>query len=408
MNKYVIIGGGVAAIGCIEGIRSVDKEGKICVLSKEKYKVYARPLISYYLENKTTLEKMQYRPEKFYDDNDVEFLCSKEAVKIDGKKVVCSDGSVYEFDKLLVAAGSSPFIPPFKGLDSVKKKFTFMTVDDALSIEKAVNENSRVLIVGAGLIGLKCGEGLKEKVKKITVCDLADRVLSSILDEECASVMQKKLEENSFKFMLGDSVSEFEGNTALMKSGKKVEFDVLILAVGVRANTSLIKDAGGEVNRGVAVNDKMETSLKDIYAAGDLAEGEDVSSGTKKIMAILPNAYSGGLCAGVNMAGGNKLFNKQIPMNSIGLFGFHIMSAGTYDGEEIVEKDGENLKKFFVKNNRLLGFIMMGKSEKTGIYTALIKNRTELDSIDFESMKKNPSFLHFSSDFRRKNFGGVV
>lgn len=116
-----------------------------------------------------------------------------------------------------------------------------------------------MLIVGAGLIGLKCAEGLAGRVASITVCDLADRVLSSVLDAECAAVMQKWLEENGISFMLGDTAERFEENEAVMKSGKTVPFDILVLAVGVRANTALVKDIGGEVNRGIVVNDRMET-----------------------------------------------------------------------------------------------------------------------------------------------------
>ena len=142
--------------------------------------------------------------------------------------------------------------------------------------------------------------------------------ISSILDTECAAVMQKHLEENGITFMLGDSAASFEGNTALMKSGKTIEFDVLVLAVGVRANTALVKDIGGEVNRGIIVNTRMETTVADVYAAGDCTEGEDISFGGKRVLAILPNAYMQGKCAGVNMAGGETVFDKAIPMNSIG------------------------------------------------------------------------------------------
>ena len=169
-----------------------------------------------------------------------------------------------------------------------------MTMDDMLKLESSINKKSNVLIIGAGLIGLKCAEGLKERVSSITVCDLADRILSSILDTECALMMQKHLEQNGINFLLGDSVASFEKYTAIMNSGKTVHFDVLVLAVGVRANTSLIKDISGEVNRGILVNTKMETSIPDVYAAGDCTEGEDISFQGKRVLAILPNAYMQG------------------------------------------------------------------------------------------------------------------
>ena len=406
--KYVIIGGGIASLGCIDGIRKEDTDGEITLICGENVLPYSRPLISYYLEGRTDFEKMNYRSEDFYKSNNVTVKLGVTAEKIEGKCVKCSDGSEAAFDRLLVATGSSPFVPPVSGAETVEKSFTFMTEADALAIENAVTPKSRVLIVGAGLIGLKCAEGLFGRVKEITVCDLADGVLSSILDSECAPYVAKKLTENGIKLMLGDSAESFDKNTAKMKSGKTVEFDVLVMAVGVRPNLSLLRDIGAKINRGAVVNDKMETSVKDIYAAGDLTESRDISSGTDKVMAILPNAYMGGRCAGRNMAGADDEFDSKIPMNSIGLFGCHIMSAGSYDGDVYEEKTEDGLKKLFTKDNRLTGFILINNNDRAGIYTSLIRNKTPLDTIDFEKIKKNPSLLPFSYEYRRKNLGGVL
>ena len=410
MSDYVIIGNGTAATGCIEGIRSVDPNGKITLISKEKHKVYSRPLISYLLEGKTDVERMKYRSDDFYDKNGVSFLPGISAVKIDAdkKEISLDNEEKIAFDKVCVSTGSSPFVPPFEGLDTVEKKFSFMTLDDALSLKDALNPESRVLIVGAGLIGLKCAEGIKDLVKEITVCDLADRILSSILDAKCAGIMQKHLEENGIKFLLSDSAAKFESNKAIMKSGMEVEFDVLVLAIGVRANISLVKDIGGEVNRGIVVNTKMETSVKDIYAAGDCSEGYDASIGGNRVLAILPNAYMQGFAAGVNMAGGDKEFSNAIPMNSIGFFGLHVMTAGSYDGECFEEKREGVLKRFFVKDNFLIGYMLIGETDRAGIYTSMIREKVPLDTVDFELLKKVATTFAFSGENRRKKFGGVV
>lgn len=410
MKQYVIIGNGVAAVGCIEGIRSVDKEGKITVISEENHPVYCRPLISYYLENKTDTQRMNYRRTDFYDKMNCDVIYGKKAVSIDtsSKTVVLNDGKKISYTSICVATGSVPFVPPFEGLDTVENKFGFMTLDDTFAIEKAINKDSNVLIMGAGLIGLKCAEGLCDRVKSITVCDLADRVLSSILDNECAKLIQKHLEANGIQFMLGDTAVSFKENSAKMKSGKTVNFDVLVLAVGVRANTSLIKDIGGEVNRGIIVNEKMETSVDAIYAAGDCTEGNDISLGQKRVLALLPNANMQGHTAGVNMAGGNRVFDKGIPMNSIGFFGLHVMTAGTYDGEMYEEKSEGTIKRLFTQDGVLKGFILIGVTERAGIYTSLIREKTPLDTIDFEKIKKVATTAVFSSENRRKKFGSVV
>ena len=410
MKKYVIIGNGTAAVGCIEGLRSVDKDGDIIVISEEKHAVYSRPLISYYLEGKTDLERMKYRGDSFYDDNKCKVIYGKRAVSLgEGKKQVeLDDGSRLDYDELCVATGSRPFVPPFEGLDSVQNKFNFMTLDDTLALEAKLTKDARVLIVGAGLIGLKCAEGILDRVKDITVCDLAERVLSSILDAECAAVVQKHLETKGMKFMLGDTAVRFEKNQAYMKSGAVVPFDILVLAVGVRANTELVKAANGNVNRGIVVDDKMQTSIPSVYAAGDCAEGFDSSIGANRVLAILPNAYMQGHTAGVNMAGGDAAFDNAIPMNSIGFFGLHMMTAGAYDGEMIEEKTDGGMKRFFVKDGRLGGFILIGETERAGIYTSLIREKISLDTIDFDLMKKVASNLIFSEKERRKMFGDVV
>lgn len=410
MKQYVIIGNGVAAVGAIEGIRSVDKEGKITVVSEENHPVYCRPLISYYLEHKTDPERMNYRGTDFYDKMGCDVLYGKQVTGIDTntKTVMIGDGTELAYTTVCVATGSAPFVPPFEGLETVENKFCFMTLDDTFALEKAISKDSRVLVIGAGLIGLKCAEGLRDRVASITVCDLADRVLSSILDTECAAMMQKHLETNGIRFILGDTAVRFDKNTATMKSGETVEFDVLVLAVGVRANTSLVKMLDGEVNRGIIVNDKMETSIPDIFAAGDCTEGHDISSGQKKVLAILPNAYMQGHTAGVNMAGGLEAFDQAVPMNSIGFFGLHAMTAGTYDGEIYEEKKENTWKQLFMKDGFLKGFILIGRTERAGIYTSLIRERIPLDTIDWETMKVSATSVAFSQEKRRKMLGGVV
>lgn len=410
MKNYVIIGNGAAAAGCIEGIRSADAQGKITVISEEKHPVYCRPLISYLLEGKAKPEKMNYRSEDFYERMGCSVLYGRRAVSIDkdAKTVLLDDGEAVPYDALCVAAGSTPFVPPFAGLDTVENKYSFMTLDDALALDGAIDENTRVLIMGAGLIGLKCAEGICERVKSVAVCDLADRVLSSILDAQCAAMMQKHLEAHGMTFYLSDSASRFEGNRAVLQSGKTVEFDVLVLAVGVRANSALIREIGGAVDRGILVDERMRTSIEDIYAAGDCAQGDDISIGGKRVLAILPNAAMQGRTAGINMAGGEAVFDKGMPMNSIGFFGLHAMTAGSYDGEMYEEKTETSLKRLFTKDDQLRGFILIGCDERAGIYTSMIRERTPLSSLDFELMKRMATTLAFSPEARRKKFGGVV
>ncbi|MCD8206286.1 MAG: FAD-dependent oxidoreductase [Clostridia bacterium] len=406
--RYVIVGGSVAAIAAIEAIRKEDGDGDITVFSDEKYPAYGRPTISYYLNGTISREKMAYRDEDFYARMGVTLELGKKVIKIDAKKkeVEISDGDKAAYDKLLVATGSSPVIPAVEGFESVRCAHTFMTMDDALSLEKDLGPEKSVLVVGAGLIGLKCVEGICGRVKKITCVDMADRILPSVLDAEGAEIMRRVLENEGVEFILNDSVAKFSDGRAVLKSGKKLPFDILVMAVGVRPNTSLVKEAGGNVKRGIVVNSYMETSLDGVYAAGDCAEGYDASVNEDRVLAILPNAAFQGSVAGANMAKGTGGEKKQhlcgVPMNAVGFFGTHVLSAGAYVGECLRTRDGDNLKKLYVKDGLLKGFILIGDIERAGIYTYLVRAQVPVDEVNFNLLKDAPQLLAFSDEFRRE------
>ena len=407
--KYVIIGNSAAAIGCVEAIRKNDTKGSITIISSEKYHTYSRPLISYLLWGKTTLENMKYRDNDFYEKNNCNCIFETKAVKIlkEERIVILSNGDKVSYDKLLIATGSRPFIPPIKGLESVSKKFTFMTLDDAKSLEKELAEDKKVLIMGAGLIGLKCMEGIKHLVKEITVVDMADRILPSILEKNGSEMVQSYLENQGVKFILSDSVEKFEGNTAILKSGKKIDFDILIVAVGVRPNVSLAEDIGAKVEKGIVINDKCQTTVKDVFAAGDCTVSYDISSDSNKILALLPNAYMQGECAGNNMSGNDFIFDKAIPMNAIGLLGLHIITAGSYEGKAHIKQTENNLKILYTKDNLLKGYMVIGDIKRAGIYTSLIRERTPLDTVDFDLIFESPQLMAFSSSERAKKLAGA-
>jgi NAD(P)H-nitrite reductase large subunit len=322
------------------------------------------------------------------------------------KQVALSDGKSLSYDKLLVAAGSSAFVPPFEGLDSVKDKFTFMSLDDAKKLDTVLSEKKLVLIIGAGLIGLKCAEGIAKRAAHITVVDLAPRILSSILDDGGAKLVQSHIESKGIEFRLGASVKKFDKTSAVLDNGEKLDFDILVLAVGVRPNTALLKDIAN-IDRGIVVNGKSQTSAADIFAAGDCTQTLDISSGQNKIMALLPNAYMQGECAGINMAGGDKSFDKAIPMNAIGFFGLHMITAGNYTGDEYREQGEGSYKKLFYSDNKLNGYIIIGNVEKAGIYTSLIRERTPLDTIDFALVCEKPGLMAFTKEVRMVKLSAV-
>lgn len=206
---------------------------------------------------------------------------------------------------------------------------------------------------------------------------------------------------------MSDSVEHFTEKQAVLQSGKTIDFDILVIAVGVRPNTELAMQAGAKVNRGIQTDARCQTTLTDVYAAGDCTESHDITTDEDKILALLPNAYMQGECAGLNMAGADALYDKAIPMNAIGFFGLHIITAGSYSGTPQVVTTGGSYKKLITKDDLLKGYIMVGNVERAGIYTSLIREKKRLSTIDFELIKEKPQLMAFSKRERAKTLGGM-
>lgn len=408
--RYVIIGGSAAAIGCIEGIRSVDKTGEIILITRETEWNYSRPLISYLLEGKTTRDKMWCRPDSFFTRNGVTVKAGVLATALDAgdRTVRLSTGERLAYDRLLAATGSRPFVPPIPGLETVERTFCFQTLSDASALAEALRPESRVLILGAGLTGVKCAEGIRGLCAQIAIADLAPRVLPAVLDDTAAAMVQARMEEKGVRFYLNDSAAAFRGNTARLQSGTELEFDVLVTAVGVRPNTQLVADAGGAVDRGILVDGRCATTLPDVYAAGDCAQGYDAVSGEKRMLPLWPNAMLQGETAGINMAGGRTDYTQGIALNASGVFGLHMVTAGSYEGESFtVQRDG-SYKRLVTADGVLKGVIMVGDVSRAGIYTDLIRKKKPLSEIDFDLIRESPQLMAFSQKDRRVQLGGEV
>ncbi len=408
---YVMIGNSIAGTACIEAVRALDSQGSITIIGEEDHQCYSRPLISYLLQGKTDESRMTYRSPAFYEEHRVKVLSGRRATAInrDEKTVQLDSAEEIAYDKLLLATGSSPFIPPVKGLDEVKNWFTFLTLDEAKRLQTHLRKESRVLILGAGLIGLKCAEAVIDKVQSVSVVDLAPRVLMSVLDDASSEQVRSHLQAQGLRFYLGDSIRECTANEALLQSGSVIGFDLLVIAVGVRPNIQLAKDAGLTVNRGLLIDEGGRTSDKDIFGAGDCCESLEMVSGQRAVLALLPNAYLQGETAGTNMAGGNASFDKAVAMNALSLMGLHLITVGRYEGESHLVPCKDGYKRLFVKDNHLVGCILVGEaSKRAGIYTAMIRNRVELDSLDFPLICEEPLLMAFAKNVRQHQLGGPV
>jgi NAD(P)H-nitrite reductase large subunit len=405
--KYVIIGNSAAGIGAVEGIRKVDGHGSISIVSNEGELPYSRPLISYWLSGQAAEDKLNYREKSFYNDHQCQLFAGRTAMQVDAvnKSVTLDDGTSLIYDRLCIATGSSALVPPIAGLDSVDQPHTFMTLKDVQVIKKRLSRQLNVVIIGAGLIGLKCAEGIAGQAAGITVIDQAPRILPSILDEQGALIVQRHLESKGITFKLARRIIRCEKNSLLLDNQDIIKFDMIVLAAGVRPNTGLLEGIA-EIDRGIIVDDHGRTTAADIFAAGDCSQTTDVSDGQSKVMALMPNAYLMGECAGINMAGGNHSFSTTIPMNAVGFFGLHIITAGNYIGDIYEEQDSRHYKRLFAQHDRLKGYMLIGDIERAGIYTRLIRQQIPLHTIDYPLICERPGLIAFSSQERQAMLGG--
>lgn len=401
MLRYVLIGGSITCYGAIDGIRSIDKEGSITVLCGEKTPLYSRPLISYLLEGKTTEQNLFFKGD-YYKEKGVDAVYEK-ATEIDAKSktVTTESGQKIAYDKLFVGTGSYPFVPPMKGLDKVEKKTSFYTYEDEKKLASYLTEKTKLLIIGAGLIGLKCAEGAFTHTKDVTIVDLAPRILPNATTPEVGALLQKQMEDKGIKFILGSSVAEFSENSASLTNGQTLPFDVVVLAIGVRPDVTLLKNIGAEINRGAIVSEKMETNIKDVYCAGDCAEGLDAVTGQKRLLQLFPSAYAGGKVAGKNMAGGNETFLTDCALNSTSLFGLAFTSCGQCDGTPTVIKTKGGYKAFYTQDDRLTGYMLVGDTKRAGIYTRLISTKTPLSEVESD-LFIDPALRIFDEKTRKK------
>lgn len=321
-SDYLIIGNSAAGVTAAETIRAKDPYGTITLISREPHHVYGRPLISYLIEGKTTLDAMKFKPETFYEDHKITALLGDEfeALTLDPEahEVGLKNGDSIGYGRCLLATGSVPFTPPIKGLQGKSNVFTFITLDDAeqawaAAVEASLKASesgrcSRVVVIGSGLIGLKAAEALSHHLDEISVLELADRILPTVLDPEGSALLQRLLEPHGITCYPGLTADEVlgEGDQAVgvrLTNGECLDCDLIIAAVGVRPNSSLALEAGAQSGRGLIVDERLLTSLPDVYAAGDVVQVCDVLDGSEHPLALWPNAMHQGKIAGRQMAG---------------------------------------------------------------------------------------------------------
>ncbi|MBI2843531.1 MAG: NAD(P)/FAD-dependent oxidoreductase [Armatimonadetes bacterium] len=410
---YAIIGNSVAAIGAIEAIRSVDRTGSIGLFSDEPHHVYSRPLITHYLAGEVSEEKMLYRPPDFYERYGVQaFLGAQvESVEFENRRLQTAGGES-AFEKLLISVGGRPIVPKIAGGD-LRGVFTMNTWDDAREMKSYLPAVRSAMVLGGGLTGLKTAEALVEAGVRVTVVELAERVLSMLLDRRSAEVVVKQFENQGTRILTGTTISEIRGGecveSASLSDGSTAECQMVVLAIGVTPRLDLVQDTPVRTNRGIFVDRRMETSVPGVFAAGDVAEAYDALLDQNRVLPVLPNAYAGGRVAGLNMAGGERTYDLGASVNSTTFFGYPVVSAGSSaieEGAEIIEGDDENgYRRFIIQDDRLTGFVMTGEVNRAGIVLDLVRERIPLNGLK-DRLLDGIGLIDLPEEIRHKKLRG--
>jgi len=405
--KYLIIGNSAAGMGAVEGIRQFDKINPITIISAENYPLYSRCLLSYYLSGKLVENGLKIRPDDWDKINRVETVLGKTVVFVEASKgyVKCSDGSKFDYDKLLIATGGSAKIPRNipGGIAGI---FTLRTIEDAKKIESAIGQGGEAVVLGGGLIGLKAAFALQARKVKTTVVLKSKSVLSQMVDETAAQMVMKKMADLGIEVLNSADVTEVYAESKTLtkvkvegKNGAEVKkCEILIAAKGVSPNIELIEGAGIEKHWGILTDEHLQTNVENIYTAGDVAETYDVALEERSVNALWTCAVQQGKIAGVNMAGGNKSYDGSAAMNSLNFPGIDIISFGITKAEENrgyeIYQTGtptkDVYKKVIIKDDRIKGMVLVNAIDSAGMLLSLMGRKVNVGSFKGELL--NDSF----------------
>ena len=388
---YVIIGGGVAGITAALDLAR-RKAGDIDVYTDEEYPYYYRPQLTEFLAGSLPLNKLLRRSLSWFTGRGINLHLAQKVISIqpEMQTIVLESDEVVPYDKLLIATGSVPFVPPIKGADKSGVR-TWRTLQDTLELEKAALTCQDVVVIGGGLLGLEAARGLKAFCGKITVLEFFPRLLPRQLDVEGATLLQTFVESLGIAVVVGARTEEIMGDGAVegvrLQSGQVIPCQTILVAAGVRCNAKLAEDAGIEVDRGILVNDYMETSMPGIFAAGDTAVYKGYS------WAIAPIAQAQARIAVANMMGEDVAYDVVVPSTTLKVVGINVSSVGlvnpeadTCDECRLLDKANGIYKKIVLKDGIITGSIVINDKNLAKELESMISNQQPLSVEEAERL----------------------
>lgn len=392
--RIIIVGNSAAGLSALEAFRRVDQVSSVTVISKETSRPYSRVLLPYFLRGRIPHSNLFIREEDYYADYRAECIQGK-AVKIDPnhRQVLLENGRVLEYDRLLIATGSSPARPPIPGLKG-EGVYNLWSLEDAEALQPYFEKGGRVAVIGSGFVSLQAAWAALYRGLSVSVIEIMPRILPKVVDDHCAEIMTGKMRGLGVDVRpntITEKVERAEDGSFILhlKGGETIAADFIIVGTGVRPNIDLIRDTGIEVEDGILVNNRMETNIAGIYAAGDVAQLPSVLEEKRVVHALWPTAVKSGRVAGTNMAGEKAIYGGSLSMNVTQMFDLTIASMGN-----IIETDGmetwsdadtpdDQYLKILLRDGVPVGAISAGGSELVstlGLLQPLINEKIHVGS----------------------------
>ncbi|NNG13830.1 MAG: NAD(P)/FAD-dependent oxidoreductase, partial [Gammaproteobacteria bacterium] len=384
-EKLVLIGNGMAGVRTLEELLKVAPDlYDVTVFGAEPYGNYNRIMLSPVLAGEKTIDEIMLNDEQWYVDNDIILHKGKRVVDIDrsAQKVIASDGSEESYDRLLIATGSNPFIIPVPGheLDGV---IGFRDIHDVDKMLVASKHNKHAVVIGGGLLGLEAANGLMQQGMKVTVLHLMDTLMERQLDSVAANMLRNSLEERGLEILMQASTKEIKGDghveSVLLEDGREIPAELVVMAVGIRPNIALADEAGIHCERGIVVNDTMQTFDPKIYAVGECVQHRGEVYGL-----VAPLFEMGKVCANHLAQMGIGRYEGSMTSTKLKVTGIDLFSAGDFtgdeDSEELVFQDASRgvYRKLVVKDNKLMGAVMYGDTIDGTWYLELMRDETDI------------------------------
>jgi NADPH-dependent 2,4-dienoyl-CoA reductase/sulfur reductase-like enzyme len=390
---YVVVGAGPAGVVAAETLAKIEPGCDVTLIGNEPEPPYSRMAIPYYLTGKIDEAGTYLRKtDGHYDSLGIKYVEGRvETVDAKGGKLKLEGGGTQKFDKLLIATGASPIKPPVEGLDLPGVHHCW-TLEDARQIIGLSHKGADVVLIGAGFIACIILEALVERGVNLTVVEMEDRMLPRMMDETGGEMIKRWCQGKGVNVQTGARVTKVEHRksagedrlTVDLDNGGKLPAHLVVVAAGVKSNTAFLKGSGVEIGAGIKVDEHLRSSVDNIYAAGDCAEGLDFSTGQWAVHAIQPTATEHGRIAAMNMAGKPITYQGSLIMNVLDTIGLISVSFGKWDGIKggdrsvVVDEDGFRYLRLEFDGDRLIGCLSLGRTDHVGVLRGLIQSRRAL------------------------------